>query len=69
MTREKRDELGLSSLDRNILELIAEGFPTKQIADRLNISEPTAETYRTKLLKRLNAKNSANLIFIYYGKA
>jgi RNA polymerase sigma factor (sigma-70 family) len=52
----------LSPREREVLQLIAEGISTRAIADRLNLSAGTVETHRKNLLKKLNARNSAELI-------
>lgn len=45
-----------------ILQLIGEGYSTKQIADKLFISINTVETHRRHLLEKLQVKNSMELI-------
>lgn len=52
----------LSPREREVLQLIAEGISTREIADQLNLSAGTVETHRKNLLKKLNARNSAELI-------
>ncbi len=52
----------LSSKESEILELIAEGLTTKEIADKLFISTRTVETHRANMIKKLEVKNSAELI-------
>ena len=52
----------LSQREREVLQLIAEGISSKEIADRLHLSSGTIETHRKNLLKKLNARNSAELI-------
>ncbi len=44
------------------LQLLAQGLATQQIADRMNISYHTVETYRRNLLEKFEAKNTAELI-------
>lgn len=46
---------------REVLQLIAEGHTTKQIAAKLNISPKTAETYRGELMKALEIHDIASL--------
>jgi two-component system, NarL family, response regulator NreC len=48
--------------ERNILELIARGLTTKQIASMLQISFHTVQAHRRSLLKKYDASNSAELI-------
>lgn len=52
----------LTQREREVLQLIAEGISSKEIADRLHLSPGTIETHRKNLLKKLNARNSAELI-------
>ena len=48
--------------EKEVLELVAEGFSTKQIADQLGISIRTVESHRINMLKKLDVSNSAELI-------
>jgi len=48
--------------EKEILHLIGEGYSTKQIADKLNISVNTVETHRRHLLEKIQVKNSMELI-------
>jgi DNA-binding NarL/FixJ family response regulator len=52
----------LTPRQREILQMIAEGKPTKQIALILNVSVKTVESQRAQLMKRLNAKDIASLV-------
>ena len=45
-----------------ILNLIGEGYSSKQIADKLFISISTVETHRRHLLQKLQVKNSMELV-------
>jgi DNA-binding CsgD family transcriptional regulator len=44
----------LTSREREIMQLIAEGKSNKEIADGLGISVRTAETHRMNLMRKLN---------------
>jgi len=44
------------------VEMIGEGYSTKQIADKLHISINTVETHRRHLLEKIQVKNSMELI-------
>lgn len=55
----KRDTL--TSREREVLQLIAEGKSTKQIADLLFLSPKTIETYRSRLKNKLNMDSIADL--------
>jgi two-component system, NarL family, response regulator NreC len=52
----------LSPREGEVLALIADGFTTKEIAEKLFISNRTVETHRVNMLKKLNVKNSAELV-------
>ena len=52
----------LTSREREILQLIAEGKANKQIAGQLNLSLHTVETHRRNLQEKLNLHSVAELI-------
>ncbi len=52
----------LTPRQREVLQLIAEGHTTKQIARKLEISVKTAETHRTQLMDRLDIHDIAGLV-------
>jgi DNA-binding NarL/FixJ family response regulator len=52
----------LTPRQREVLQLIAEGHTTKQIAQILSISERTAMTHRTQLMERLDIHDIAGLV-------
>ena len=52
----------LTSREREILQLLAEGKTNKEVATALNISPYTAETHRSHILEKLNLHNSAELV-------
>lgn len=51
----------LTSREREILQLIAEGYKNKEIADLLYISVKTVGKHRSNLMKKLNLHNTASL--------
>jgi DNA-binding NarL/FixJ family response regulator len=51
----------LSQREREVLQLLAEGKTTKQIAKRLHISPKTVEAHRLRIMERLNIDNVAQL--------
>jgi DNA-binding NarL/FixJ family response regulator len=51
----------LSSRQREVLQLIAEGRSTREIAELLHISPKTVETHRAELMRRLNIHDVAGL--------
>lgn len=52
----------LSTREAEVLSLISAGKRNKDIAETLNINEKTVSTYKTRLLKKLNVDNVADLI-------
>ncbi|NJM24864.1 MAG: response regulator transcription factor [Bacteroidia bacterium] len=52
----------VTNREKEVLHLVGDGFSTKQIAEKLSISHHTVETHRKNLLKKYEAKNSAELI-------
>jgi DNA-binding NarL/FixJ family response regulator len=52
----------LTSRQREILRLVAEGNPTKVIAHKLDLSPKTVEMHRSQLMGRLNIHDVAGLV-------
>lgn len=52
----------LSEREREVLQLVAEGRGTKEIADLLSISVATVETHRAHILQKLDLKNTAGVV-------
>ena len=52
----------VSPREKEVLKLVADGFSSKQIADRLFISSHTAISHRKNLIEKFNVKNTAQLI-------
>jgi DNA-binding NarL/FixJ family response regulator len=52
----------LTTKETEIISLIAEGKTTKEIAEKLHISTRTVETHRVNMMKKLEVKNSSELI-------
>lgn len=52
----------LSGREREVLQLLAEGRSTKEIADLLHISVSTVETHRRQIKRKLSIDNVADLI-------
>jgi len=58
---DKSTPCGLAERERQILQLLAEGQSTKQIALRLNISPKTADANRRQIMNKLGIFNVAEL--------
>jgi DNA-binding NarL/FixJ family response regulator len=52
----------LSSRERQVLQMLAEGHSTAHIAEQLSLSHKTVETYRTRLMEKLDLHDLASLI-------
>lgn len=52
----------LTPRQRQVLQLIAQGYTTKKIALELNISMSSADTHRTRLMERLDIHDIAGLV-------
>lgn len=59
----------ISRREKEVLQLIAQGFTNAETAEKLFISIPTVNTHRKSLLEKFEAKNTAMLIglAIKYG--
>jgi DNA-binding NarL/FixJ family response regulator len=53
---------GLSEREREVLKFTAEGFSSQEIADRLIISAKTVDTYRQRIMDKLNIHHRSELI-------
>ena len=51
----------LTPREIEVLKLITDEYSSPEIADKLNISQSTVDTYRKSLLKKTNVKNSIGL--------
>jgi len=51
----------LTPREREVIQLVAEGKTTKEIANTLSLSVKTAETHRTNLMRKLDLHSIADL--------
>ena len=58
----KRNAAGLTPKEREILQLIAEGYSSKQIAKNFNLSLNTIHVHRKNIMKKLNIHKQAELV-------
>lgn len=65
-TIEKTSEsnVWLSNREKEVLKLLAEGFSTYEIADKLSRNEETIRSHRKNILLKLEAKNVAEAVKI-----
>lgn len=52
----------LTSRQREVLQLVAEGLSNKEIATRLDVSTKTIESHRAQLMRRLGVTGTAPLV-------
>lgn len=52
----------LSDREREILRLLAEGYTNAEIAQKLNLSVKTVETYRARIMEKLHLRTRAELV-------
>jgi DNA-binding NarL/FixJ family response regulator len=59
----------LTPREREVMQLIAEGYTTKEVAGKLNISARTADVHRTHIMQKLEVHNVAGLtrMAVAYG--
>jgi DNA-binding NarL/FixJ family response regulator len=51
----------LTTREREVLQLVAEGLSSKEIAYRLNVAVPTVETHRRQIMDKLGLRTIAQL--------
>ncbi|MGC7870628.1 response regulator transcription factor [Desulfosporosinus sp. SYSU MS00001] len=61
LKKREPDEL-ISSREREIIQLLAEGNSNKQIATMLNLSLKTVETHRSNIMHKMEFKSLADLV-------
>lgn len=60
--KKKAESVQLTKRELEVLNDISDGLKSQEIADKLFISERTVEAHRGNIMKKLNAKNMAELI-------
>ncbi|NGP88403.1 response regulator transcription factor [Fodinibius halophilus] len=61
-SKDKHKELSITTREQEILQLIVDGFTSKEIAEKLYISPRTVDTHRANLMEKLELKNIAELV-------
>jgi DNA-binding NarL/FixJ family response regulator len=62
LARTRRPGEGLSPRERQVLQLIAEGKRTREIGEILNVSVKTAESHRSRIMSKLQIRDTAGLV-------
>jgi DNA-binding NarL/FixJ family response regulator len=55
----RADPDGLSEREREVMKLIAQGFRTREIAEKLSVSHKTVEKHRANLMRKLGLRTAA----------
>ncbi|AUC14798.1 DNA-binding response regulator [Tenacibaculum sp. SZ-18] len=58
----RSDKVVLSNREKEILQLIANGHTSKEIAENLFIAKTTVDTHRKNMIRKLNLKNGNELV-------
>jgi two-component system response regulator NreC len=61
-SKSEKSKNPLTSRERQVLQLVAEGKSTKDVASLLGISVKTAESHRTRLMQKLDIHETATLV-------
>lgn len=62
MQTEEQIKEQLTLREMEVLQAIAKGFNTREIADLLHVSNNTIETHRKSLMSKLEARNAVDLV-------
>lgn len=58
----KKEPITFNDREKDIIKLICQQCTAQEMGDKLYISKRTVEGYRTKILEKINAKNSAGVV-------
>jgi ATP/maltotriose-dependent transcriptional regulator MalT len=58
----KLDALGITPRELEILELIAAGLSTREIAERVHVSENTVKTHSSRVFDKLGARRRTQAV-------
>lgn len=61
-------KINFTNRELDILQLIAKGFSSKEIAEKLGITFHTVESHRKNMLKKHGVSTTVELVFIATGK-
>lgn len=65
-SHQRKDAPFLTRREKEILVLLAEGFTTPEIAEKIFVSHWTVDGHRKSIMTKLNVKNTASLIKYAY---
>jgi two-component system, NarL family, response regulator LiaR len=58
----KREDLGITRRELEILQLIAEGMSNREIAEKLYVSENTVKTHSSRVFDKIGAKRRTQAV-------
>lgn len=64
--REDENDLSLTSREKDVMELVANGFSNKEISDRLYISEGTVRNMLSVILGKMELRDRTQLAIFYW---
>jgi DNA-binding NarL/FixJ family response regulator len=59
---ERIEAIGLTPRELEVLQLIADGLSTKEMAERLFVSENTVKTHSSRVLEKLGASRRTQAV-------
>ena len=59
---QKRDDLGITRRELEILELVAQGMSNREIAGKLFVSENTVKTHCSRAFEKLGARRRTQAV-------
>ena len=62
LNEERREQLGITPREMEILELMAAGLSNREIAEKLFVSENTVKTHSSRLFDKLQAKRRTQAV-------
>ena len=62
LAQPKRSVTPISGRERSVVQLIAEGYTSKEVGELLHISRKTVESHRASVMHKLNLSSSAALV-------
>lgn len=62
LSEQSEGQDNLSEREREVLVLTAEGYTSQEIGDKLALSAKTVETYRTRVMRKLNLHHRSDLV-------
>ena len=62
-----QEKLNFSKREMEVLDLIKDGLSSREIAQQLNMSEDTIESYRRNMIKKTGARNM--VVVVYAAKS